>query len=123
MCAEQVGSQLRYVFAGADIVTQRVGLIETGQSVAAEIKDMSIRHGQLRGMCLEFAKYSRAKNSRMEISPIDPLDGSWWAKLPIPDIPKALELTWQRANAILPEKKKDRVITKPSDYLSEALSH
>ncbi len=120
MCAESVGSQLRYVFAGADTVTQRVGLLETGQSVASEIHDLALRHGQLRGLVIEIGKYSRSKNSRMELRPLDPMDGTWWAKLPIPDIAKALELTWQRANAILPEKKKDRVITKPSDYLAEA---
>lgn len=96
LCAEGVGAQLRFVLAAAEISTHSSGLIEIGQTVAREIRDLGVSRGQLRGLCVEFTKHSWHRQSRMEVSKIDREEGPWWRELDVPNVKKALWLCWQK---------------------------
>ena len=95
-CAKRLGAQVRCVLAAAEMDTNQMGLIEVGRSVALEIIDLVGRHGQLRGMGIELSRVSYSRQSRMEVDYVDREFGKWWYELPIPDVTKALEMTWKR---------------------------
>jgi len=95
-CAQKIGTQIRFVIAAAEATTQQVGLLEVGRSVGLELRDMSKRHGQLRGMCFCLSRISYSKQSRMEVEYEERDTPGWVFELRAPDIRKALECTWRR---------------------------
>lgn len=105
LCHARVGSQLRYVFAVAEVETKRVGLIEVGRSVALQIRDLVARNEGLPGMVLELGKYTSAKQSRMEVAYVDRPQGPWWRGLEVPDAAAALRSTWDKAGFAVPDDK------------------
>jgi len=107
LCKEGVAAQVRYVLAAAETSTKRVGIIEVGRGIGLQVKDWSMRNGGLKGMHLEFMKHSHSKQSRTEVNYIDEALAPWWRMCPVPDIRKALILTWRKANMPLPESMKE----------------
>lgn len=103
LCAENVGGQLRYVVAAAEITTHRSGLLEVGDTVAKDLRDIAIRHNGMKGMIVEISKHTFSKQSRMEVSYIDREEPPWWREIDAPDIQKALYLGWQKAGYDVPE--------------------
>lgn len=96
LCARGVGTQLRYVLCVADLTTRQVGVIEVGSGVAALIKQWSVGLGYLRGMCLEVAKCSRSKHSRMEVELIHERPPGWVMSTEPLNVRLVLERTWDR---------------------------
>lgn len=95
-CADQVGSQLRYCVAVAEVTTERPGLLEMGRTVALEVRDLADKAGSMRGLRLFFRKYSSSRHSRMEVERVRDTDVKFWRTLPVPDVVRALELTWEK---------------------------
>lgn len=113
MCAEGIGAQLRYVVAAAECSSHRPGLMEVGQTVARELRDLAVRHDGMPGMVVEFTKYSLAKNSRMEIRLVEREESPWWREIDVPDIKLALRLQWEKIGYELPEFARSAEIEEP----------
>jgi len=105
LCEDGVGRQVRFVFAVVEVSSRRVGLLEVSESVGRLIRDWIPRHQGLRGMHLYFGRHSSSVKSRMEVEYADEFDVAWWADLEVPDIKVALELTWTKMKAKLPDSK------------------
>lgn len=102
MCAHGIGGQVRYVLACAEVSTRRVGILEIGRGIGLQVRDWIERHETLRGMQLELQKHSLSRQSRTEVLYIDGEVAPWWRTLPIPDVKRALLLTWRKANMPIP---------------------
>lgn len=102
VCKEGISGQVRYVVPVAEISAHRVGLLEVGQSVGQLIRSWEDRHGGLRGMVLEFRKHSHARQSRTEVEYIEEQQGPWYRNLQVPDVKRALVMTWKKAGFRLP---------------------
>lgn len=105
VCAEKVGAQLRFVVAAADVGTHRSGLLEVGNTVALELRDLAVRHDGLKGLVVEISKHSFSRQSRMELKYVDREEPPWWREIDVPDIELALWLTWQKSGYDMPEIK------------------
>ena len=103
LCEQRVGAQLRFVVAGAEVTTHRSGLLEVGQTVATELRDLAVNHGGLKGMVIEISKHTFSKRSRMEIRYVSRQEEHWWKEIDVPDIRTALFLGWQKAGFNAPE--------------------
>lgn len=103
LCADGVGAQLRYVVAAAETSTHRSGLLEVGNTVALELRDLDVRHQGLRGMVVEISKHSFSRQSRMELRYIEREEEQWWKEIDFPDIKTALYLGWQKAGYEVPD--------------------
>lgn len=114
-CADQVGAQLRYCVAVAEVLTRRPGLLEVGRSVALEIRDAADRGGGLRGLSVVISKHSSSRHSRMEVEQCSESESTWWQKLTVPDVKKALFLTWEKDGIDMEE-----VIQEKRDKASES---
>jgi hypothetical protein len=95
-CAQQVGAQIRYCVAVAEVLTRRPGLLELGRTVALELRDLADKAGYLRGLRVFIGKHSHSKHSRMEVEWIEKGAENWWRTLVVPDVMRALELTWEK---------------------------
>lgn len=104
-CADNLGAQVRYCFAVAETSTRRVGLLELGRSVALEIRDLADIRGSLRGLRVFICKHSNSRHSRMEVEAVRDTEESWWRFLPVPDVVRALQLTWEKDGVTLPRQK------------------
>jgi len=109
LCSAKIGAQLRYVVAAAERSLHRVGLWEMGATVARDLRDLAIRRGELRGSVVEISKHSLSKHSRMEIRLVDQTEGPWWMEIDIPDIRRALYLTWQGQGYDIPDWDPDKL--------------
>jgi len=103
LCAEGVGGQVRYIFPVADVSTKRVGLLEVGREVGQLIRSWIPRRGGFRGMVLEFSKHSHSRVSRTEVLYIDQELPPWYLAVEVPDVKKALLMTWRKAGFRLPK--------------------
>jgi len=99
-CAEQIGTQVRWVFAVVSLSTRRVGLLEVSDSVAWMLRDWIPRFGALRGMHVFFQRHSHSIKSRIEVEYIDEESVAWWRDLPVPDAQEALDRTWEKMGAV-----------------------
>ena len=115
-CAHKVGSQLRWVFAAVDVVKEQTGLMEVGRSVGLELRAMAEAAGKFRGLVLEFGKHSKSDRSRMEVRSLDMVASAKWMVLPIPDIGKALKLTWERGGSSTDEALEEAGSATPSEF-------
>lgn len=102
MCAEGVGGQVRYVFGAAEVHTKRVGLLEISRSNGLLVQSWMARHGGFEGMVLELTKHSHSKSSRTEIVYIDDPAPAWFRGLEVPNVRRALLMTWKKAGFVLP---------------------
>lgn len=102
-CEDGVGRQIRYVFAIADTVTHRPGLIEVSDSVAELIRDWVSRFGGLRGMHVFLSKLTHSLRSRTVIDYVDEMVGGWYRDIEVPDVDEALSLTWSKMGSKDPE--------------------
>lgn len=116
ICARGIGAQVRFVFAAADVVNSQVGLMEVGRSVGLELRAWSEQAGQLRGMVLEFSKHSKSDKSRTEMKWIHQEAGGHWMTLPIPDIGRALKLTWERGGSGMQEAMDEAETSTPDEF-------
>lgn len=107
LCDIGVGSQVRFVFALADCTARTQGLLETGRTVAQEIRDIAARSGELRGLMLEITKHSLSRKSRMEVAEIVGDPGDWWQGFKVIDLKEALLATWSKAEMQLPDMNVD----------------
>jgi hypothetical protein len=96
LCAQGLGSQVRYVLGAVEVATRTVGVIEMGKSNALLVRSWAGRNGGLRGMTLELSKSSSHKQSRMELLYIDRPAAPWISGLKAPDLAAALHRTWER---------------------------
>jgi hypothetical protein len=96
-CEDNVGRQVRFVFAIAEVDTHRMGLIEVSQSVAELIRSWTRECEGLRGMVLEFFKHSNSIRSRTQVALLRDHHPMWYQDLEAPDPKMALEMTWQKA--------------------------
>lgn len=127
MCEIGVGSQVRFVFSLADCSQRAHGLLETGRTVAQEVRDLAARIGGLRGLMLEISKHSLSRKSRMEVINVPGDPGTWFEKLPPIDIEQALRATWSKAEMKVPDgtknaelsSKRNRVKARVSSSLEE----
>jgi hypothetical protein len=103
LCEKGIGSQLRFVMAAAEISSHRTGLLEVGNTVATEIRDLAMHNGGLRGLTVEISKHSFSKRSRMEVKCVGRSDDVWWQETDYPDIQTALYLGWQKQGYETPE--------------------
>jgi len=103
LCAEGVGGQVRYVFAAAEVSTKRVGLLEVSRSNGLLIRSWVSRRGKFKGMVLEFSKHSHSKNSRTQVLYIDEDLPPWYLALEVPDVKRALLMTWKKGGFKLPK--------------------
>ena len=103
LCAEGIGTQVRFVLAVCELSTRRVGLLEMGRSNGLAVRDWCGRNGGLKGMVLEFYKHSKASTSRTEVSYIDRLPPPWVYAMPVPEVRKALVNTWVKAKMPVPK--------------------
>lgn len=106
-CADQIGAQTRYCLAVAEVSTRRPGLLEMGRTVALEVRDLADRRGGLRGLRIFIAKHSNSRHSRMEVEQVSDTQEKWWMFLPVPDVKRALELTWEKDGVTLPRSAKE----------------
>lgn len=102
-CREGVGQQQRFIFAAIEPISKKIGLLETSRTVGLEIRDLGGRRGGIHGMYFEITKHTRHKQSRMEITLYDDLDGFVYQAFETPDITKALCLTWEKAGFEIPD--------------------
>jgi hypothetical protein len=102
MCKQGIGSQVRYVMAAAEIATKRVGILEVGRGNGLIIRDWAIGHEGLTGVVIELEKHSHARTSRTEIRCIEKECGPWPYHIELPDLRRALLLTWTKANMPIP---------------------
>jgi len=103
LCAEGIGGQVRYVFSAAEVSTRRVGLLEVGRSNGLLIRSWMGRNGGFRGMVLELTKHSHSKGSRTEVVYVDREEPPWYLALEVPDVKRALLMTWKKGGFRLPE--------------------
>jgi len=102
-CKKGTGGQIRYVLAGVEVSSRRVGLLELGRAVGLQIRDYAQSMGTARGMWLEFGKESHAKQSRMIVQMIEKPVEIDWMELSVPNMKEALVATWTKAQIPLPE--------------------
>lgn len=102
MCEHGVGSQVRYVLAVAEVSSHRVGLIEMGRGIGLQIREWMDRRSELRGMVLEWSKHSLSRQSRTEVIFVDRECPPWWRVQNVPDVHRALLLTWRKAEMAIP---------------------
>lgn len=102
MCREGKGSQVRYVMGAADVTTKRVGILEVGRANGLLIRDWAQSRGAMKGVVIELAKHSHARTSRTEVRLVDKEPGPWIHMLQVPDLKRALILTWDKANMPIP---------------------
>jgi hypothetical protein len=107
-CSNQIGAQLRYVIGAVEYSTKRVGLLEISRSIAQELKEMMGRDESMKGMAIEFTKYSNAKNSRMIVTEVTFANGLTLSDYHCPDILNALVATWEKAGIQIPDELRDR---------------
>lgn len=103
LCSEGVGGQVRYVFACAEISTKRVGLLEVGRQNGLLIRSWIPRRGEFRGMTIELMKHSHSRASRTEVLYIDTVESPWYLALEVPDVKRALLMTWKKGGFRLPK--------------------
>ena len=102
MCGEGLAGQVRYVFAAGEVSTKRVGLLEVGRSNGLLLRSWIPRRGSFRGMVIELMKHSHSKASRTELLYIDDPAPPWIAALDVPDVKRALLMTWKKGGFTLP---------------------
>jgi hypothetical protein len=103
MCAEGCAGQVRYVFAAAEVSTKRVGLLEVGRSNGLLIRSWISRNGGFKGMVLELSKHSHSRSSRTDVRYIDREEPPWYLAAEVPNVKRALLLTWKKAGHELPK--------------------
>jgi len=103
VCKQGIGGQVRYVLSVAELSTHRVGLMEVSRSVGQLIRSWESRNDGLKGMVIEFSKHSPSKQSRTEVIYVDREVPPWYLQCEIPDVRKALVLTWKKAGFRIPE--------------------
>lgn len=104
MCADGIGSQLRYVIGCVEVSTRRVGLLEFSRAIALDVKDFIPPNKSMRGLALEFTKYSMSKNSRMQVTPVRLHQEFDFSMYVAPDIQYALVATWEKAGIPIPDE-------------------
>lgn len=102
LCRDGIGAQLRYVFAVAEISAGKVGLLEVSRVIATTLREWISRRGQLKGMTVEFQKHSLSRQSRTEVSFVDGPAPQWLSSKHVPDIRRALLLTWRKGEMPIP---------------------
>lgn len=102
MCEKGIGSQVRYVMAAVDLSTRRVGILEVGRSNGLQIRDWVGSRGEMCGLTLELEKHSHSRTSRTEVRWVQKEAPPWVHIVEVPDIRRALILTWDKANMPLP---------------------
>ena len=102
MCKNSVGSQIRYVMGAVDISTRRVGILEVGRSNGMLIRDWVGARGAMTGQVIELEKHSHSRVSRTEIRRVEKEVGPWIHQIQLPDLRRALILTWDKANMPIP---------------------
>lgn len=102
LCKTGIGGQVRYVLPVAEVSTRRVGLLEVSRGIGQLVRSWIARHEGLRGMVLELSKHSLSKQSRTDVAYIDRPVPPWYLDLEVPDVRKALFLTWRKAGFEIP---------------------
>ena len=108
LCKKVVGSQIRYVIGAVEVTTRRVGILEVGRSNGMLIRDWVAARGEMTGQVVELEKHSHARTSRTEVRRVDKEVGPWIYQVQVPDLRKALILTWQKANMPIPPGMSER---------------
>ena len=113
-CREGIGAQARYIFVCVEPLSRKVGLLEVSRSVALELREIADARGQLRGMTFEIGKHTRHKQSRMEVMGVPDAPGFDARAFEVPDVKRALILTWEKAGFEVPKQyqgSKDEVMS------------
>ena len=105
LCARQMGTQIRYVFACVEISTRRPGLIELGKTNALLVRDWGGGDGYPSFCAFEVWRPGRAKQSRIEVRRTEEVCLPWAMRCTIPDPYRALQLTWERSGKTVHTKK------------------
>lgn len=121
-CREGVGAQARYIFVCLEPLARKVGLLEVSRSVALEFREIAEGRGALRGLTFEIGKHTRHKQSRMEVVGLPDYEGVDIRSFEVPDVKKALILTWEKAGFEVPKQylapKSEVTSVKPLNTLS-----
>ena len=102
LCERAVGSQIRYVMGAVDILSRRVGILEVGRANGLLIRDRCQARGEMCGLVVDLEKHSHARTSRTEVRFSDKEVGPWVHQCEVPDLKRALILTWDKANMPVP---------------------
>jgi len=102
LCSEGVGVQLRYLLAGVEPATRRVGIWDMGRSVALEVRDLAVSQGGLRGLWIQVSHHSHSRQSRTEVVRITDTVPGWIRTMEIPNVSRALVETWRKAGETIP---------------------
>lgn len=103
LCAEDVGGQVRYVFPCAEVTGHRSGLLEVGRENGLMIRSWIPKRGEFRGMVLEFSKHSKSVTSRTDVQYIEREEPPWYLALEVPNVKRALAVTWKKAGFRMPD--------------------
>lgn len=111
-CDEGVGQQARYVFPVVEVQSRKVGFIELSRSVALEIQDYASVRGGLIGLTVTFTKHTKHRQSRMETEMVPDCADLPLLAIPVPDVKRALLLTWEKAHLEIPKQLRDSLSSK-----------
>ena len=102
MCKNSVGAQVRYVMGAAEVSTRRVGILEVGRGNGLLIRDWAQGRGGMWGLTIELEKHSHSRTSRTEVRLVSKEVGPWIHQVELPDLRRALILTWDKAKMPIP---------------------
>lgn len=122
-CERGTGMQVRWVFAAADILTHRAGLVEVGNSTALELKDYVKQTGYFRGLVIHLGRYSHSKMSRIECDLVQEDIPIWSASMAAPELVKCLHATWARAGFPIPGEKEIESAHRSAEEVRAAQMH
>jgi len=108
MCEKGIGSQVRYVMGAVEVSTRRVGILEVGRGNGLLIRDWVGSRGEMHGLQIELEKHSHSRTSRTEVRWIQQEPPPWVHIVEVPDIRRALILTWDKAKMPIPPGMKER---------------
>lgn len=102
LCRAGTGGQVRYVLPVAEVSTRRVGLLEVSRGIGELVKSWMPKNDGLRGMVIELSKHSLSKQSRTDVVYVERSIAPWFLECEVPDVRKALFLTWRKAGFKIP---------------------
>ena len=103
ICAEGVGTQVRYCFPVVDLDTKHVGLLELGRGHGLDIRAAAEEGHGLKGLIMEARKTGKASQSRTKLTFLHREPPDWINQIDPPDCGLALYLTWSKAGMAIPD--------------------
>lgn len=96
LCARQIGRQVRFIVSCVELTTRRVGVLELGVGPAKLLEQWAASNGGLRGVSFELTRASKAKHSRLELTPVREHPGAWVDEVQAVNLGEVMQKTWNR---------------------------